>query len=126
MSNFTLGQQFDMLYFLGSQTNIAKTELEQFALRILDSSNAAQQVYDMIPKEPEVVPDYIAEMIRGAVVDDETTAELVDLAKDFVAGPGSYHVSWAALDTYSDETFKVCRSFGMTTQEQINIFEARE
>lgn len=126
MNGLSEAEKYDVLYLFGQQKLDTSSPLVNAAKRILESPNTAQVVFDMLPKDHNSMADYIAEMISGGVVDDETTAQLVCLGKDFVAVPGPDPLTWAALDNHADETFKMCKSLGMATQEQIDIFEARE
>ncbi|MBB18210.1 MAG: hypothetical protein CMP20_01885 [Rickettsiales bacterium] len=126
MDGLSEAQKLSILYLFGQQKLVTTSPLGNVAKQILESSNAAQTVYVMLPKDYYSMVDYIAEMIRGGVVDDETTANLVCLGKDILEGPGSSPLTWAALDTEANKTFKMCRSFGMTTKEQNATFDERE
>lgn len=103
------------------------SQVTKRAVQIVNSPDAAQQLFDLIPKDdPYAFIDYVAEFVSGALVPDKVTAELVRMAEDVVFGIPAGPLTWHALENEADETFEVCKSFGMATKEQIDIFESRK
>jgi len=118
---------FDILFHLCIERPNMHSQVTKRALEIVNSPNAAQQLFDLMPKDdPYAFIDYVAEFVSGALVPDNVTAELVRMGEDIVFGIPASPLTLRALENEAGETFEVCKSFQMATEEQIRIFESQK